>query len=466
MKINLVMIVKNEERTLERCLKAAKPLVDAIIIADTGSTDRTVEIARQMGAAVYPFTWVNDFSAARNFALEKSDGDWNLVLDADETVRWGCMGAAPDTAPNADFGYKKLPDPWDKTGHDLMPVGEHGAAERVREALERRKELERLLADGERIGRGTWIGGITRYDSYRDEEGISVSTSVLPRLLPRGVRYTGAIHEQPIGPAGDYPCYAVPLEADHDGYLYADKGERNLPYLEQAVADHPDDGYYHFQLASTLRNLKRLEESLAPFREFYRLTGPGEGRGPEGHEVDGHRPNGHGDKSGGCRGAGQGKAGKEGFGQGGVGKGGSGQGEVGYRAGGIVLYLYTLLDIGTPSCLDEAGTIIDWEMDALGDWSDFCFVCGLFYMKRVLSDVQRYISLLPNIEKCYLRCLKLGEHPEDGGVVGTGSFKAAYNLGAWYEVSGQTELAVQYYRMAAEEGYEKAVERLRELGVR
>ena len=54
------MIVKDEERTLERCLKAAKPLVDDIIIADTGSTDRTVEIARQMGAAVYPFTWVDD----------------------------------------------------------------------------------------------------------------------------------------------------------------------------------------------------------------------------------------------------------------------------------------------------------------------------------------------------------------------------------------------------------------------
>lgn len=411
------MIVKNEERTLERCLKAAKPLVDDIVIADTGSIDRTVEIARQMGAAVYPFTWVNDFSAARNFALDKSDGDWNLVLDADETVRWGSMG--------------------------------EGAIE----ALHKRKELESLLADGERIGRGTWIGGITRYDSYRDEEGISVSTSVLPRLLPRGVHYTGAIHEQPTGPAGDYPCYAVPLEADHDGYLYADKGERNLPYLEQAVADHPDDGYYHFQLASTLRNLKRLEESLAPFREFYRLTGPGEGRGPKGHEVDRHRPNRHGDKSGGCRGAGQGK----------VGKGGSGQGEVGYRAGGIVLYLYTLLDIGTPSCLDEAGTIVDREMDALGDWSDFCFVCGLFYMKRVLSDVQRYISLLPNIEKCYLRCLKLGEHPEDGGVVGTGSFKAAYNLGAWYEVSGQIELAVKYYRMAAEAGYGKAQDRLKDL---
>ncbi len=452
MKINLVMIVKDEERTLERCLKAAKPLVDDIIIADTGSTDRTVEIARQMGAAVYPFTWVDDFSAARNFALEKSDGDWNLVLDADETVRWGSMGeedARPAGAiglsggadvPDTDPDSRGLLSSADETECDLVSVRGMGT-EVSREALERRKELERLLAAGEQMGRGTWIGGITRYDSYHDEEGISVSTSVLPRLLPRDVRYTGTIHEQPTGPAGDYPCYALPLEVDHDGYLYADKGERNLPYLEQAVAEYPDDSYYHFQLASTLRNLKRLEESLIPFREFYRLTELGEGRGTERHRPDRHKAGGHSHKA-------------------------DGHSADGYRAGGIVLYLYTLLDIGTPACLDEAGGIIDKEMDALGDWSDFCFVCGLFYMKRVLSDVERYIGLLPNIEKCYLRCLKLGERPEDGGVVGTGSFKAAYNLGAWYEVSGQMELAVRYYRMAAETGYEKAAERLRVLEVR
>lgn len=379
MKINLVMIVKNEERTLERCLKAAKPLVDDIIIADTGSADRTVEIARQMGAAVYPFTWVNDFSAARNFALEKSDGDWNLVLDADETVRWGSGAAA--------------------------------GAVSLQEASDRRRGLERILADGARTRRGKWLGGITIYDAFLDEEdGISVSVSVLPRLLPRGMRYTGAIHEQP---EGDHPCCCIPIEIDHDGYLQEGKGERNLTYLEQAAADHPGDSYYHFQLASTLRNLKRLEESLVPFRDFYRLTKPGDG----------------------------------------------------YRAGGIVLYLYTLLDIGTSACLDEAGKIVEKEGAALGGWSDFCFVCGLFYMKRVLSDVERYIGLLPNIEKCYQRCLELGECPEKGGVVGTGSFKAAYNLGAWYEVSGQMELAVRYYRMAAEEGYGKAAERLKMLKI-
>ncbi len=114
--------------------------------------------------------------------------------------------------------------------------------------------------------------------------------------------------------------------------------------------------------------------------------------------------------------------------------------------------------------MDEAWEIISREESSLGGWSDFCFVCGIFYMKRVLSDVKKYIGLLPNIEKCYQTCLKLGEQPKAGGVVGTGSFRAAYNLGAWYEVSGQTELAVRAYRLSLEMGYEPAGERLRAMG--
>ncbi len=87
MKINLVMIVKNEERSLERCLRTVDNLVDEVILVDTGSTDKTMEIAKEMGAKVYTFAWVDDFSAARNFALDQSDADWNLVLDGDEYLR-------------------------------------------------------------------------------------------------------------------------------------------------------------------------------------------------------------------------------------------------------------------------------------------------------------------------------------------------------------------------------------------
>lgn len=84
--LTLSMIVKNEEKYLKECLESVKNVVDEIVIVDTGSADATVEIAKSYGAAVYNFEWVNDFSAARNFALSKSSGDWILYLDADERL--------------------------------------------------------------------------------------------------------------------------------------------------------------------------------------------------------------------------------------------------------------------------------------------------------------------------------------------------------------------------------------------
>ncbi|WNC14458.1 glycosyltransferase [Brevibacillus brevis] len=82
--ISLCMIVKNEEKYLGKCLEMARSKVDEMIIVDTGSTDSTVEIAKNYGANVYHFEWVHDFAAARNYALGHATGDYILVLDADE----------------------------------------------------------------------------------------------------------------------------------------------------------------------------------------------------------------------------------------------------------------------------------------------------------------------------------------------------------------------------------------------
>lgn len=86
MKLSLCMIVKNEEVALPKCLGSVKDVVDQIIVLDTGSTDKTPDIAKQFGAEVHHFEWCNDFSAARNDALKYVTGDWVLVLDADETL--------------------------------------------------------------------------------------------------------------------------------------------------------------------------------------------------------------------------------------------------------------------------------------------------------------------------------------------------------------------------------------------
>ncbi|MEI7811857.1 MAG: glycosyltransferase [Ignavibacteria bacterium] len=90
--LTLSMIVKNEEKYLRDCLESVKDIVDEIVLVDTGSTDKTIEIAREYNAKIFHFVWINDFSAARNYALSKSTGKWILYLDADERLSKDSIG--------------------------------------------------------------------------------------------------------------------------------------------------------------------------------------------------------------------------------------------------------------------------------------------------------------------------------------------------------------------------------------
>ena len=85
------MIVKDEEDHLPLCLQSVQGVVDEIVIVDTGSTDRTIAIAREFGAAVEQQPWQDDFAAARNASIQLAQGTWILVLDADETLLLGCV---------------------------------------------------------------------------------------------------------------------------------------------------------------------------------------------------------------------------------------------------------------------------------------------------------------------------------------------------------------------------------------
>ena len=84
--LSLCMIVKNEEAVLERILKPISEIMDEILIADTGSSDRTKEIAEQYTSQVFDFAWCDDFSAARNFLVEKVRTDYWMWLDADDIL--------------------------------------------------------------------------------------------------------------------------------------------------------------------------------------------------------------------------------------------------------------------------------------------------------------------------------------------------------------------------------------------
>lgn len=84
--ISLCMIVKNEEDTLARCLESVKDIMDEIIIVDTGSTDKTKEIAGKYTDHIYDFEWIDDFSAARNFSFSKAAKEYVMWLDADDII--------------------------------------------------------------------------------------------------------------------------------------------------------------------------------------------------------------------------------------------------------------------------------------------------------------------------------------------------------------------------------------------
>ncbi|RAQ40763.1 glycosyltransferase [Arthrospira sp. O9.13F] len=91
MKLSFCIIAKNEAHQLGECLQTVGKLVDEMIVVDTGSRDGTPEVAKNMGARVYEFSWCDDFAAARNAGLKYVTGDWVLVLDADERLRAGII---------------------------------------------------------------------------------------------------------------------------------------------------------------------------------------------------------------------------------------------------------------------------------------------------------------------------------------------------------------------------------------
>ena len=202
--LSIGMIVKNEARSLEKCLKALEPLRNALpcelIIADTGSTDATREIAQRYADLVFDFPWVNDFSAARNAVMDRASGKWYFTVDADEYLD-------PDISQLVEF----LSLPRDK---------QNGFA-----AVVQRNYHTRDMAE----------------DDYSD--------FMAQRLARRdtGARYEGQIHETWPQGARIPTRLLERVILHHDGYTIDDltakkaKMERNLLLLRQELANHPKD---------------------------------------------------------------------------------------------------------------------------------------------------------------------------------------------------------------------------------
>ncbi len=225
--LSLCMIVKDEEAMLGQCLSAAAPYVDELIVVDTGSTDRTVEIAREHGARVLTHEWTGDFAAARNVSFEAATSDWLLYLDADEVLV-------------------------------------DGDGPRLRELTGRVWREALYLTETNLTG--------------RVEDGTSVTHNALRLFRNRPeYRFSGRIHEQI---ANTLPGYLAErfenttVRIDHYGYLgevreAKDKSRRNLELLEQQLADGVDTPFLHFNLGSEYSALDENERALACFERAW-----------------------------------------------------------------------------------------------------------------------------------------------------------------------------------------------------
>jgi tetratricopeptide (TPR) repeat protein len=206
--ISLCMIVKNEERFLAECLESVKDVVDEINIIDTGSTDRTVEIARAYGANVEFREWRNDFSWARNEAIAMATRRWTLVLDADEELE--------------------------------------------RES----RSLVNSLRTTPAVSTSVYINIV---NLISDPSGMGTMSHRLIRIFPtgKGLTFKGVIHET-IGLHTGEATWAVlsPITILHKGYTNEmlssrEKDSRNKPLVSRAYEENGDDAFSLFNFGNS-----------------------------------------------------------------------------------------------------------------------------------------------------------------------------------------------------------------------
>lgn len=231
MYISQCLIVKNEEENIEHCLGHLKSVTDEQIVVDTGSTDKTVELAEKMGAKVFHFEWINDFSAARNFALDKAKGDWIIFLDCDEYF-------SEDSVPK----LKKQMKIFDKD-----------------------KNIDGIMCQMINIDKNNNL--------------IAVVNNISPRIFKnkKKLRFKNKIHEGlhnsyvrggtvTVGDAGNA------LVIYHTGY---DKGvvneknkiERNISMLKASILESPEDSKLHYYLSNEYYRVGKHPEALKSAQE-------------------------------------------------------------------------------------------------------------------------------------------------------------------------------------------------------
>lgn len=222
------MITKDEELNIGRCIESVAGIADEIIVVDTGSRDSTAEIAEAAGARVFSHEWREDFSEARNFALDQASCEWSLNLDADEALRG--------------------PDP---------------------------KHISNLLSDPSVDAYYCQIDNLVRPNALE----VGDSHKFLRLFRRNKYRYVGAVHEGP-EPEGrtSEPAWSG-LYILHWGYTHAalisKKAQRNLRILENDLKENPNNCLTHFYLGGAYQELGKFEEALKHYKRAESDERPG-----------------------------------------------------------------------------------------------------------------------------------------------------------------------------------------------
>jgi tetratricopeptide (TPR) repeat protein len=242
--VSLCMIVKNEQKHLARCLHSAKPVVDEMVIVDTGSEDRTKDIAVAYGAMAFDFPWVDDFSKARNFSLSKASGDWILVLDADEVI----------SSQNYDEFRALVQTPNDKP---------------LAYCIQTRNYTHRSNTFGWKPNKG----------EYPNEEGTGWFSSDKVRLFTNDarIRFANPVHElvEPCLSALNIPIHNCSIPVHHFGKLeeaktyektkaYSDLGQKKLKKNRRSLSALKE-------LAIQSAHLGKHKEALSLWKQFLKL---------------------------------------------------------------------------------------------------------------------------------------------------------------------------------------------------
>ncbi|HZV72930.1 MAG TPA: glycosyltransferase [Conexibacter sp.] len=229
LRLSLCMIVKDEEEMLPRCLAAAAPAVDEIVIVDTGSSDRTIEIAREFGATVIERAWTGSFSDARNVSFDAATGDWLMFLDADEVL--------------------------------------------VEE------DVERLRALRGKTWRETFYLSEISYTGELGDGTAATHTALRVFRARPEYRFSGSLHEQI---AETLPLHlperieATDIRIEHFGYLGAvrdakEKSRRNIELLLKQRDEGQSNPFLHYNLGSEHGAVGDSHAALAEFERAWEL---------------------------------------------------------------------------------------------------------------------------------------------------------------------------------------------------